>query len=159
MEEVNLIFPNQLFEKSPLFDKNVKTFLIEEYLFFKHFKFHKKKILFHRVSMKKYYDFCLDYFDDLEYIDSSNENSDIRILLNMLLSKNVKKINYIDPCDNWLNKRIKESGKSIDINIIDSPQFLNSNDENLTFFNPDKKKYFQTSFYKLQRKKNGHSYG
>ena len=78
--------------------------------------------------MKKYYDFCLDYFDDLEYIDSSNENSDIRILLNMLLSKNVKKINYIDPCDNWLNKRIKESGKSIDINIIDSPQFINSND-------------------------------
>ncbi len=103
--------------------------------------------------MKKYYDYCLDYFDDLEYVDSYNENSDIRILLNMLLSNNVKKINYIDPCDNWLNKRINEFGKSIDINMIDSPQFINSNEENLTFFNPDKKKYFQTSFYKLQRKK------
>ena len=139
LEEVNLIFPNQLFEKSPLFDKNVKTFLIEEYLFFKHFKFHKKKIFFHRVSMKKYYDFCLDYFDDLEYIDSYNENSDIRVLLNMLLSKKTKKINYIDPCDNWLNKRIKKFSKALNINIIKSPQFLNSNEENLTFFNPDKK--------------------
>ena len=105
--------------------------------------------------MKKYYDYCLGYFDNVEYIDSCNENSDIRILLNRLLSKNIKKINYIDPCDNWLNKRIKESGKSIVINIIDSPQFINSNDENSTFFNPDKKKYFQTSFYKLQRKKMG----
>ena len=103
--------------------------------------------------MKKYYDFCLDYFDDLEYIDSYNENSDIRVLLNMLLSKKTKKINYIDPCDNWLNKRIKKFSKALNINIIKSPQFLNSNEENLTFFNPDKKKYFQTSFYKLQRKK------
>ena len=153
MEEANLIFPNQLFEKSPLFNKNVKTFLIEEHLFFKHFKFHKKKIFFHRVSMKKYFDYCLANFDNVEYVESCNENSDIRVLLNTLLKKGIKKINYIDPCDNWLNKRIKEFSKSININIIESPQFLNSNEENLTFFNPDKKKYFQTSFYKLQRKK------
>ncbi len=105
--------------------------------------------------MKKYYDFCKDYFDDLEYIDSYNENSDIRVLLNMLLSKKTKKINYIDPCDNWLNKRIKGLSKSINLNSIETPQFLNSNLENLTFFYPDKKKFFQTSFYKLQRKKTG----
>ena len=105
--------------------------------------------------MKKYYDFCKDYFDDLEYIDSYNENSDIRALLNMLISKKIKKINYIDPCDNWLNKRIKGLSKSINLNCIETPQFLNSNLENLTFFNPDKKKFFQTSFYKLQRKKMG----
>ena len=64
MEEVNIIFPNQLFEKSPLFDYKFKTYLIEEFLFFKQYKFHKKKIFFHRVSMKKYYDYCLKYFDE-----------------------------------------------------------------------------------------------
>ena len=32
-------------------------------------------------------------------------------------------------------------------------QFLNTEAENQVFFNPSKKKYFQTSFYKLQRKK------
>jgi len=155
LEEVNLIFPNQLFEKSPLFNYNVKTYLIEEYLFFKQYKFHKQKIFFHRISMKKYYDFCSKYFDEIEYIDSLNEESEIRYLLKELLIKNVKKINYIDPCDNWLNKRMKSVSSQIKINRIESPQFLNSEKDNLTFFNPSKKKYFQTSFYKNQRRKTG----
>ena len=155
MEEVNLIFPNQLFEKSPLFNYNVKTYLIEEYLFFKQYKFHKQKIFFHRISMKKYYDFCGKYFDKIEYVDSINEKSEIRCLLKELLIKNVKKINYIDPCDNWLNKRVKSVSSLIKINRIESPQFLNSEKDNLTFFSPSKKKYFQTSFYKNQRRKTG----
>ena len=123
MEEVNLIFPNQLFEKSPLFNYNVKTYLIEEYLFFKQYKFHKQKIFFHRISMKKYYDFCGKYFDKIEYVDSLNEKSEIRCLLKELLIKNVKKINYIDPCDNWLNKRLESVSNLIKINRIESPQF------------------------------------
>ena len=155
MEEVNLIFPNQLFEKSPLFNYNVKTYLIEEYLFFKQYKFHKQKIFFHRISMKKYYDFCGKYFDKIEYVDSINEKSEIRCLLKELLIKNIKKINYIDPCDNWLNKRVKSVSSLIKINRIESPQFLNSEKDNLTFFSPSKKKYFQTSFYKNQRRKTG----
>ena len=27
--------------------------------------------------MKKYYDYCLKYFDELEYINSNDKNSDI----------------------------------------------------------------------------------
>jgi len=103
--------------------------------------------------MKKYVVHCKNYFDEIEYVDSTDKTSDVRVLLDLLLSKEVKKINYIDPCDYWLNKRIKRLNDSVVLNCIESPQFLNSTDENLTFFNPDKKKYFQTSFYKLQRKK------
>ncbi len=105
--------------------------------------------------MKKYYDFCSKYFDEIEYVDSLNEKSEIRCLLKDLINKNVKKINYIDPCDNWLNKRLESVSNLIKINRIESPQFLNSEKENLSFFNPSKKKYFQTSFYKKQRKKTG----
>ena len=152
MEEVNIIFPNQLFENSPLFNYKVKTYLIEEFLFFKQYKFHKKKIFFHRVSMKKYFNYCLKYFDEVEYINSSDKNSDITVLLDKLSRSNVKKINYIDPCDNWLEKRINNVD-SIKLNRIESLQFLNTDTENQVFFNPSKKKYFQTSFYKLQRKK------
>tara|TARA_B100001109_G_scaffold123765_1_gene100750 strand:+ start:2391 stop:3866 length:1476 start_codon:yes stop_codon:yes gene_type:complete len=153
LEEVNLIFPNQLFENSPLFDYNVKTYLIEEYLFFNQLKFHKKKILFHRVSMKKYHDYCLDHFNDLEYINSYDKNSDIRVLLDGLLEKNIKQINYLNPCDNWLEKRINNKRNFIKLNRIESLQYLNSETDNHNFFSPSKKKYFQTSFYKLQRKK------
>ncbi len=103
--------------------------------------------------MKKYADYCKNYIDEIEYIDSTDKNSDIRVLLDLLITKEINKINYIDPCDYWINKRMKRVNDSIVFNCIESPQFLNSAKENLTFFNPDKKKYFQTSFYKLQRKK------
>jgi deoxyribodipyrimidine photolyase-related protein len=102
--------------------------------------------------MKKYYDYCLKYFDEIEYINSSDKNSDITVLLEKLSKSNIKKINYIDPCDNWLEERINNVD-SIKINRIESLQFLNTETENQIFFNPSKKKYFQTSFYKLQRKK------
>jgi len=103
--------------------------------------------------MKKYHDYCAKYFDELEYVDSFDENADIRVLLEKLLTNNVKQINYIDPCDNWLSKRITNKCNSIKLNRIESLQFLNTESENQIFFSPTKKKYFQTSFYKSQRKK------
>ena len=153
LEEVNLIFPNQLFEKNPLFKFDVRTYIIEEFLFFKHYKFHKKKIFFHRVSMRKYLNYCSKKFKDIEYIDSCKNESDIRILLKKIIRNGVKKINLIDPCDNWLLKRIENLTSSIEINVISSPSFLNTNEDNLSFFKENKSKFFQTSFYKLQRKK------
>jgi len=102
--------------------------------------------------MKKYYDYCLKHFDEVEYINSTDKHSDITVLLDKLSKSNIKKINYIDPCDNWLEKRINNVN-SIKLNRIESLQFLNTEAENQIFFNPSKKKYFQTSFYKLQRKK------
>ena len=153
MEEVNIIFPNQLFEKNPLFKFDVQTYIIEEYFFFKHYKFHKKKIYFHRISMQKYLNYCSKKFKDIKYIDSHENESDIRILLKKIIKNGVKKINLIDPCDNWLFKRIENLSSSIELNIISSPLFLNSNEDNLSFFKENKSKFFQTSFYKLQRKK------
>ena len=53
-EIASIVLPNQLFEKSPLLLKRNKFFLVEEFLFFKNYKFHKQKLFFHRLSMKKY---------------------------------------------------------------------------------------------------------
>jgi len=53
-KSVNLIFPHQLFEFSPLLVNGFEVYLIEEHLFFKQFQFHKQKIAFHRASMKAY---------------------------------------------------------------------------------------------------------
>ena len=153
MEEINLIFPNQLFEDNPLFNYNVKTYLIEENLYFKQYKFHKKKIFFHRVSMKKYYNYCLKNFEEVEYIESIDKRSDIRFFLRELKNKNISCINYIDPCDYWLNERMKEADSFVKLNCLSTPQFINTEEDNLKFFNPNKSKYFQTSFYKSQRKK------
>ena len=52
-----LVFPNQLFKDSNLISTNNHIFLVEEYLFFKQYKFHKQKISFHRATMKFYEDY------------------------------------------------------------------------------------------------------
>jgi len=152
LNSINIIFPNQLFEESNLFLNNKKTYLIEEHLFFKQFNFHKQKLVFHRSSMKNYENYLLSKEIDVAYIETKNQESDIRIFLDKI---NVTEINIYHPEDNWLEKRIKKSCKknNIKINIEENPLFLTAHDDLLPFFNPEKKKLFQTSFYKSQRKK------
>ena len=148
--KINIIFPNQLFEKSLLFDNKSTTYLIEEHLFFNHYNFHKQKILFHRDSMMNYYDYLKAKGLEVTYINSFDKESDIRIFL-----KNTKaqEIDIYNPIDNWLEKRIFSSceEKNININIHENPLFLTKKSELNPFFNPIKKKLFQTSFYKNQR--------
>ncbi len=57
MKQVSIIFPHQLFEVSPVFNQDTPVYLVEEYLFFKHYAFHKQKIAFHRATMRRYADF------------------------------------------------------------------------------------------------------
>jgi len=57
MKTINLIFPHQLFENSPIFKVDAPVYLVEEFLFFKQYSFHKQKIAIHRATMKQYADF------------------------------------------------------------------------------------------------------
>ena len=152
MSNINIIFPNQLFEKSLLIENLNNTYLIEEYLFFKQYKFHKQKILFHRDSMKNYNDYLIKKGLKVIYIDSQNNSSDIR---EFLKNTQAKQINIYNPVDNWLEKRISFicSEKNIEIKFYENPLFINNQNELTTFFKPEKKKLFQTSFYKNQRTK------
>ena len=153
MKAINLIFPNQLFEHSQLLENGFPIFLVEELLFFKHYNFHKQKIAFHRATMKHYEAFLISKNIEVDYIESSKDISDIRELIPYLKSLGITNITYIDPVDNWLQKRIAKGclDNSIEKNIYDSPLFLNTKEDLQPFFRSDKKKYHQTSFYTAQR--------
>ena len=85
MNQINLVLPHQLFKNSPLFNNNSPFYLVEEYLFFKQYPYHKQKIAFHRSSMKKYADFLVEEMNiDVFYIESIDSISDIRLLLSKL---------------------------------------------------------------------------
>ena len=84
MNSVNIIFPNQLFEESNLLLNKKKTYLIEEHLLFKQFNFHKQKLVFHRSSMKNYENYLLKKGIDVAYIETKNQQSDIRIFLDKI---------------------------------------------------------------------------
>ena len=146
-EAINIIFPHQLFQRSPLLENGLTIYLIEEFLFFKQYNFHKQKIAFHRATMKHYEVFLTSKNIDVVYIESTQHISDIRKLIPHLALKGVTNINYIDPVDNWLQKRIvKEcTCHTIERTVFDSPLFLNTKEDLQPFFRSDKKKYHQTS--------------
>ncbi len=155
MKSVGLIFPHQLFESSPLLDKVKQLYLIEEYLFFKQYPFHKQKIAFHRASMKNYASFLESKGCEVEYIEAITDISDIRRLVPELNRLGIEHLYYIDPVDNWLSSRIEEASIENDLKttVLQSPMFLNTEDQLGHFFRKDKKKYYQTTFYKEQRKR------
>ncbi|MBU94366.1 MAG: cryptochrome/photolyase family protein, partial [Balneola sp.] len=84
MDLINIIFPNQLFQDSPFLESNSKSYIIEEFLFFNQYKFHKQKLLFHRISMKKYQDYLIKNGIDTYYINAFDENSKIELFIKNL---------------------------------------------------------------------------
>ena len=152
--KVGIIFPHQLFEKNPLLDSCDTVYMVEEYLFFRQYRFHKQKIAFHRASMKFYADYLLSKNIKVTYIESHTDHGDIRKLLPFLKGEGIDHISYVDTTDNWLEKRITEVCTEQKISIVKhpSPLFLNTPEELDAYF-ANKKRFFQTDFYKNQRQK------
>lgn len=153
MKTVQLIFPHQLFETSDLLQNRNDIYLIEEFLFFRQYGFHQQKIAFHRASMKYYASLLQSKGKTVHYIESGHPLSDIRNFEQEIKAKNIREIQLIDPTDDWLMQRLKQVCKNIQLTVLENPQFLNTKAELADFFRKDKKSFFQTTFYKQQRKK------
>jgi deoxyribodipyrimidine photolyase-related protein len=154
MKTAFLLFPHQLFKQTEVLKSDVQLFLIEEYLFFKQYKYHQQKIKFHRATMKAYLQYLNDQGLKPTYIESTEAINDIRCLLPELRKAGFEKIVFYDVSDNWLNKRLQIGAieNSLIIETLDSPYFLNTKAELHQYFE-SKKRYFQTDFYVHERKK------
>ena len=151
MKKAVVIFPHQLFERFELPSKNTHIFLVEEFLFFKQFNFHKQKLAFHRATMKFYEDYLTKKGLRVNYIEANNQRSDIRVLMQDLQDLGFDEFHFYDPTDDWLQKRITKLGDQATIVWHDSPLFINNKEDLTSFFKSTKKKFFQTAFYKEQR--------
>lgn len=152
MNPIAIVFPHQLFEKNIFSSNCTSVYLVEEYLFFRQYNFHKQKIAFHRASMKFYESYLKEQNLNVVYIDSQNILSDIRKLIAFLGDSGQTHIEYIDTTDNWLEKRISETCAihSITATKKASPLFMNTPEQVQDYFS-GKKRLFQTDFYKFQR--------
>lgn len=115
MKRVQLVFPHQLFERSPLLETKAPIYLIEEFLFFNHYPFHKQKIAYHRATMKFYESFLKSLGREVYYVEAIEDFSDVRILIPKLKSEGVTHIDYVDTTDYWLEKRIQKHCKEENI--------------------------------------------
>jgi deoxyribodipyrimidine photolyase-related protein len=146
---MTIIFPHQLFKQHPALETGRPVILVEEFLFFSQYHFHKKKIVFHRASMKCYCSFLRQLGYAVEYA----ERTDIRELLKVLADRGITEIVLADPVDDWLSRRIGRSCKKHGINVktLSTSNFLNSLSSANEFFKT-RKTYFQADFYTWQRK-------
>ncbi len=135
-----LIFPHQLFEET--FAQQADIFcLVESDLFFKQYRFHKQKLIFHRASMRAFADRLRAGGKTVIYIDSQ----DLRASEIALAASISGEITLFDPNDYLLERRLR---RSTAIRLLPSPNFLNTD----THLLGNRKPYYQTTFYTQQRK-------
>ncbi len=153
MLQLTLIFPHQLFRKHPALSKENTVCLVEEYLFFTQYKFHKQKLMLHRAAMKAYEAFLLQKGLQVIYVEAQQPESDIRLLVPWLYQQGTRQIKYADSTDCWLEKRLTAgcTGLGIHLERLPSPAFLNTMPDVKDYFD-NRKTYFQTDFYTSQRK-------
>lgn len=152
-QTVTIIFPHQLFQNHPAVAKKRRIYLVEEWLFFRQYRFHKQKLILHRASMKSYESWLKQSGYEVEYIETTVPENDIRLLVISLAQKGIREIHIAELTDNWLQKRLQKACKKneIDLQILNTPHFLNTLEEGFSFFSK-KKPFFQTDFYTWQRK-------
>lgn len=150
---VTIIFPHQLFQDHPALQNGRVVYLVEEWLFFRQYNFHRQKLVLHRGSMKFYESWLQQNGYSVHYIETSVKENDCRVLVDGLSAKKITDIHIADPADHWLLKRMQEACRknNIVLHIYDSPGFLNTA-QSLDDYFSKKKTYFQTDFYTWQRK-------
>lgn len=156
MSAVSIVFPHQLSLKSVVLAKERPVVVVEEYLFFRQYRFHQQKLLFHRSSMRQFADALVQAGLTVRYIDAIHHLSDIRRLIPSLAGEGVTEVHVTDPTDNWLGKRLRHAASTSRVRLVEyeSPLFLLDRSQLKEYF-ADRKSYFQTDFYVQQRKRFG----
>lgn len=157
-----ILFPSQLFDT--IYIKKIFSYteddikpisfhicLWEHKYFFTKFPYHKMKLIFHRVSMKKYFDSINSTQYSKLYLESTD---DINKLDNYIKLKQIDQIRFFNPIEKELVQIIMENKiiNKVEKLVFPSPYFLNST-------NFDKNKKINDSlgglrhdlFYKSQR--------
>lgn len=150
--QVTLVFPHQLFRLSDALAKHRDVILVEEWLFFKQYPFHKQKLVFHRATMQFYRHWLMQAGYNAEYIDCSKPYSDVRHLPAWLHKQHYTEIHYCDVTDDWLLRRLTAAARKANLKLVqyETPAFLNTLQQ-LDEYTAGKQRYFQTDFYIHQR--------
>lgn len=151
--EITLILPDQLFQDHPGIYKSSTVIMVEEFLWFRQFKFHIARLLHNRVAMRAYAKGLASKIHSVFSVETTDAHSDISKLIALLRNKGVKKIILVEVCDDWFNQRLNQAcqEQSIEIQRLPSPAFLNSS-EAYHDLPLRQGKLYQTAFYISQRK-------
>jgi deoxyribodipyrimidine photolyase-related protein len=118
-----LLLPNQLFYN---IDIKKKIVLYEHPTFFTKFRYHVKKLVLHRASMKHYYDFMKQKGYDIQYIESKQSFNPQTIT------------EMFHPCDKDIEKQFKH------VEFHNSPMWLLKMEDLNDYYNKKDTLFFNT---------------
>ncbi|MGB3541664.1 cryptochrome/photolyase family protein [Rubrivirga sp.] len=159
MSTVALVYPNQLFDEHPAFEGADRAVLHEDDLYFRDERYparnHKLRLVLHRATMRRYADRLRDAGLEVEYVAWADRVSTAD-LLKRFAEEDVETVRLCEPVDFVLEKRLHAGAAAadVDLEVVDTPLFLNTRQENADFF-AGRKRYFMADFYKHQRRRLG----
>lgn len=149
MMSVWVLLPVDLYHDISLL-KNSKVFLVEEEHYFnrsakKHgsMKLNILKPVYHRATMRSYYDFLKSKKIDCVYVDTTNNW--IKIVKSHI-NKTQNQLNFYDPVDRYIEKLISSNFETYD--VTNTPRFFLTTEEMESYQGAIR----QTSFYGWIRK-------
>ncbi|HSA60464.1 MAG TPA: cryptochrome/photolyase family protein [bacterium] len=158
--EAALIFPHQLHDRHPAVMAGRRAFLVEDPLFFGDrnypLSFHKKKLVLHRASMKRYAAEVLEKrgapCDYIEYHQIRGPGD----LFRHLEKTGVRRVHIAEPTDFLLEKRIRTFSEKTGLQVVwhATPNFLTDLKTADAFFGKTRA-YMMAKFYIFQRKRLG----
>jgi deoxyribodipyrimidine photolyase-related protein len=151
--EATVIYPHQLFLKSPALSKDRPVVLAEDPWFFKRHQFHAQKLVLHRATMRGYRDHLATGGFGLEYIETAYLATSADLFVR-LAREGVSEIHLCDPLEIGLIEEIEKACSMQGIRLVtyESPMFLCSRDY-LEEFYKGGKRFYLTEFYIAQRKR------
>ena len=153
-QTIAIVLPNQLFADNPLFAMAKDFWLLEHPHFFTRFRYHKKKLMLHRASMKGYEGLLRDRGYRVKYVEAADCES-LAYVLHRLGGPRGRKVAVVDPVESELCSELSElRADGIEMQVFESPQFLSGADV-LDELLGDKKHPQMASFYARQRKRLG----
>lgn len=135
MTKTLILLPNQLFKNHPIEFDNI--IIYEHPKFFTEYNYHKAKLIFHRSTMKAYYDMMKKKYN-VHYV---NYDETLKLKGEIII---------YDPIDFQIEKEFK---KYKNLTILESELFILTNSELDEYINSEKKPYFNATFYKWIRVK------
>lgn len=152
MNEITLVFSDQLFLNHPALSPGRVIYLVEEFLFFKVQHFHKQRLFLLKAATRSYAEALTQAGNTVVYLSSKdiNERGEVFTLIS---KKNIKSIHLAEFADEWLQQDLMTAAQKYgwDLHFYPSPGFICSNKELEDFFS--KKTHFSMApFYACQRK-------
>lgn len=155
MSRAAIIFPHQLFADHPALVDASHAVLVEEPLLFNQYRFHRQKLMFHRATMMQFAEALRKRKLKVHYLEAS-QLADTAAIAAVLQTLQIRSVQYVDPCDDWLSTRLAAAfeQQGIAATVLDDPHFLTPRSV-IHDFTVGKERLYFTEFYIAQRKRLG----